>query len=125
MSSLNSIVLKTFLFLLLINLASYVNIQDVSSSSAPPVVETKSGKVQGISQTLPDGKQVNAYLSIPFAQPPIGELRFKKPIPVEKWNGTYLATHNRNSCMQNSNTSSEDCLFLSIWRPIKHKNNSN
>lgn len=121
MSSLNSVAVKLFLLLLLIDLASFLNIQDASSSSAP-VVETKSGRVQGISQTLPDGKQVNVFLAIPFAQPPVGELRFKKPIPVERWNGIYLATRNRDSCMQNlfpDITTSEDCLFLNIWQPIK------
>jgi carboxylesterase type B len=39
-------------------------------------VETKYGKVQGQSHLLHDGSEVNSFLAIPFAKPPVGELRF-------------------------------------------------
>src|SRR5882757_1532711 len=78
---------------------SYQN--DIST----PVVTTKSGQVVGAIKTLANGNKVNQYLGIPFAQPPIGELRFKKPIPVTQWKSTFNATNERAACMQSTEKS--------------------
>ena len=68
---------------------------------------------------------------IPYARPPVGELRFRKPVPVENWRDVLLATRVPNSCPQTLsppgvfdewNTKaplSEDCLFLNVWVPKK------
>ncbi|KAL4888317.1 carboxylesterase [Aspergillus ambiguus] len=96
------------------------------------LVQTSSGPVQGfINQTAPDVRQ---FLGIPFAEPPVGGLRFEKP-EKKKPNGTVNAFALPDSCMQqfDSNSStiyteyesgflisggdSEDCLYLSIWAP--------
>ncbi|QRV90072.1 carbohydrate esterase family 10 protein [Ceratobasidium sp. AG-Ba] len=65
---------------------------------------------------------VDVFLGIPYAQPPVGNLRFRKPrppIPGKTVNATSFAPR----CMQFvvSNTTSEDCLTLNIWRPRKSK----
>ncbi|MGC1459148.1 MAG: carboxylesterase family protein [Steroidobacteraceae bacterium] len=81
------------------------------------------GQVDGV---ISDG--IAAYKGIPFAAPPIGELRWKAPQPVMAWEGTRKADAYGPSCMQDSNfvklfgappAISEDCLYLNIWTPAK------
>jgi para-nitrobenzyl esterase len=58
-------------------------------------VKTKQGKVEG----RMDG-DVKVFLGIPFASPPVGPLRWKPPMPAEKWSGVRLATGFGYRCMQ-------------------------
>ncbi|GMS85581.1 hypothetical protein PENTCL1PPCAC_7756, partial [Pristionchus entomophagus] len=51
------------------------------------IVETSYGKIQGRRLIYAGDKQVDAFQGIPFAKPPIGKLRFKKPDATEKWPG--------------------------------------
>ena len=78
---------------------------------------------------------------IPYAKPPLGELRFRKPEPVDDWQGVHEATQLPNSCSQepsevfpgfsgeemwNPNTPiSEDCLYLNLWVPTNFRHNNN
>ncbi|KAI6174878.1 Carboxylesterase domain containing protein [Aphelenchoides bicaudatus] len=55
------------------------------SAKESGVVEAPCGPVQGKTFTFEDGKSVSAFLGIPFAKPPVGELRFKKPVPADHW----------------------------------------
>lgn len=62
------------------------------------------------------------WLGIPFAQPPVGALRFKAPVPVKSpSDGVTNATTFGNACPQRiSNVGapiSEDCLYINVWRP--------
>ena len=84
--------------------------------------------------------RVDAWLGIPFAEKPIGDLKFKRPVPINKWDGILDATELPNSCFQlndtvipgfpgvemwNPNTKvSEDCLYLNIWAPHPVPKNS-
>ncbi|KAI5698834.1 hypothetical protein M8J75_012523 [Diaphorina citri] len=106
----------------------------------PLLIETKSGPVRGYSKEVL-GREVHIFTGIPFAKPPLGNLRFKKPVPIGRWPGFIDATKLPNSCYQekyeyfpgfegeemwNPNTNlSEDCLYLNIWAPqrlrIRHK----
>ncbi|XP_046683758.1 acetylcholinesterase-like [Homalodisca vitripennis] len=106
----------------------------------PLIVETTSGLVRGTSKTVL-GREVHLFTGIPFAKPPVGPLRFRRPVPVDPWHGVYDATTLSNSCYQeryeyfpgfegeemwNPNTNiSEDCLYLNIWVPqrlrIRHR----
>ncbi|KAL8212968.1 UNVERIFIED_CONTAM: hypothetical protein K2H54_059869 [Gekko kuhli] len=93
------------------------------------VVVTRSGPIRG--KHLPAGsRNITAYLGIPYAEPPVGKLRFQKPLPHKPWKHILEATHFGNSCSQvvisgtpdaaifNANTPhSEDCLFLNVWVP--------
>ena len=92
--------------MLLLNLISYydtVSVQKCSSSDPTPIiVETKNGKIKGSCSFVDvnDDKEFrsgNVYscLSIPYAEPPIGERRIKEPVPV-----TSLSGELPNSCMQ-------------------------
>ena len=102
-----------FLFLTL--LFDYATLQAETSSL---VVNTTSGVFQGVS--VANGTE--RWLGIPYAQSPVGALRFKAPAPVTTpIPGLQNAANFGNACPQiPSNLGaqiSEDCLFLNIWRP--------
>jgi para-nitrobenzyl esterase len=63
-----------------------------------------------------------AFKGIPFAQPPVGDLRWQPPVAVKPWTGVRAATAFGAPCAQNSGGqmlagSSEDCLYLNVWVP--------
>lgn len=88
------------------------------------LVQTKSGLVKGTQQ---DG--LNTWFGIPFAQAPVGNLRFKRAQPVEPWTDTLVTDHHGNKPYQFYGQSktpekeSEDALTLSIWRPDTEQKN--
>lgn len=93
------------------------------SNADPLKVKTEQGKVQG--KTINDGK-VNAFLGLPYAAPPVGDLRWKAPEPAAKWKGTRDATKFGAHCAQGrvfddmifqDAAPSEDCLFVNVYAP--------
>jgi para-nitrobenzyl esterase len=68
------------------------------------------------------------YRGIPFAAPPLGELRWRAPQPPSKWRGIRTASEFGRACMQsnpaiaNLPAPSEDCLFLNVWTPATRAN---
>jgi para-nitrobenzyl esterase len=92
-------------------------------AGSSPQVKIDTGKLQGKS----DGK-VEAFLGIPYAAPPVGDLRWKPPMRPAKWKGARKATEFGSRCMQTRVFDdmifrdpgiSEDCLFLNVWTPTK------
>ncbi|CAN7939175.1 unnamed protein product, partial [Ixodes hexagonus] len=92
-----------------------------------PLVLTSTGVVSGQRFEI-GGNEVDAFYGIPYAKPPVGELRFQKPQPSEAWNGTYEATTKPTACKQlglrflkdvtlDYTNSSEDCLYVNVWKP--------
>jgi para-nitrobenzyl esterase len=81
------------------------------------IIATEAGKVEGL--------QENGFMSfkgIPFAAPPVSELRWKDPQPVEPWEGVLKADTFACGCSQAQNLrpQSEDCLYLNIWTPATY-----
>ena len=84
----------------------------------------ESGRVQGVIQ---DGSPtLKIFRGIPFAAPPVGNLRWREPQPVVRWSGIRQATEFGPRCMQQplfsdmmfrSPAPSEDCLYLNVWTP--------
>lgn len=86
------------------------------------VVKTKFGKVSGETQ-----RGITLFRGIPYAKPPVGELRWKAPQPPAPWEGVRDCLEFSDMCIQNSgwvgmdafrnHPQSEDCLYLNIWTP--------
>ena len=89
-------------------------------------VQTNDGKVKGfVEQSGFFKKPINIFKGIRYAQPPIGQLRFKKPMPIKQWNDVYNANKFGPTCWQKSGSNhSEDCLFLNIYTPYIPSNRS-
>lgn len=94
----------------------------VAASSAPQV-KARFGIVEGKEE---DG--VQKFLGIPYAAPPVGDLRWKPPMPAAKWAGVRQATDFGPHCLQGrvfgdmnfrDSGGSEDCLTLNVWVPTK------
>lgn len=94
------------------------------------VVATENGQLRGADA----GDGIRAYKGIPFAAPPVGELRWKVPQPLQPWEGVREATAFGPSPMQAAPTPflfwsreflipeepiNEDCLYLNVWTPAK------
>merc|ERR1711962_100788 len=74
------------------------------------------------SQFINVDKTVNVFRGIPFAEPPVGERRFRPPVAKEPWGEPYNATYFRPACIQDPSelyglTMNEDCLYLNIYAP--------
>ncbi len=96
----------------------------VQGAPAGPRVKTVNGVVEGI--TAKSGFRM--FRGIPFAAPPVGELRWKAPQPAKNWQGVRPAAEFASSCMQRpifgdmefrGKGTSEDCLYLNVWTPAK------
>jgi para-nitrobenzyl esterase len=90
-----------------------------AGAQAGPVVMTRSGALRGV----PLGG-AQAFLGIPFAKPPLKQLRFRAPRPPARWRGVRDATDLPPACLQFQPTGvregqavSEDCLYLDLYRP--------
>jgi para-nitrobenzyl esterase len=98
--------------------------------AAPLTVQTAQGTVHG--KTINDGK-VKAFLGLPYAAPPVGDLRWKPPQPPLQWKGERDAAKFGDHCAQvhvfddmifQDGAGSEDCLFLNVYAPAVATANS-
>ena len=83
----------------------------------PGQVKVEGGIIQG---TVTE--DLTIYKGIPFAAPPVGDLRWKAPQPVQKWEGVKQTVDFAPAPMQGGNPASgksEDCLYLNVWTPAK------
>jgi para-nitrobenzyl esterase len=102
------------------------------SARALDTVKTDLGQLSG----TPEGGGVTVFLGIPFAAPPVGDLRWRPPQPAKPWTGVRNANRFGTSCMQVEAGSrlpwteefmtqgpiGEDCLFLNVWTPAVRAN---
>lgn len=116
--------MKRSVVCVLAGLVTAMAVATAAVSQAPgPIVRIDSGQVQGV---VADG--VASFKGIPFAAPPVGELRWRPPQPVPKWTDVRQASEFGADCMQGrfgpppaagqgAPAPSEDCLYLNVWRP--------
>lgn len=95
-------------------------------AGAQSLAQVESGSVRGA-----NGAAVDRFLGIPYAQAPVGDLRWRDPLPAKKWDAVRDATRASAACQQAAPTEfgpytseflngpavSEDCLYLNVWRP--------
>uniref|UniRef100_A0AAG5DGR7 Carboxylic ester hydrolase n=1 Tax=Anopheles atroparvus TaxID=41427 RepID=A0AAG5DGR7_ANOAO len=86
-------------------------------------VQVQQGSIYGVRDRLPNGQNYYYFKGVPYAKPPVGPLRFKSPVPLEKYAVSYLdCTKERSNCMgldvlSKEISGSEDGLFLNIYTP--------
>jgi para-nitrobenzyl esterase len=95
-------------------------------AAQPPVVETQSGSVRGVT----DGG-FQKFLGLPYAAPPVRGLRFAAPAAPVRWHGVQVANRQSPACLQFEPTgireqqaTSEDCLYVDVYRPRGAKRTS-
>jgi para-nitrobenzyl esterase len=90
-----------------------------SAADSAPTVAVTGGQIRG---SLLAPIDVAMFKGIPYAQPPVGDLRWRPPLAVKPWLGVRDANAFGSPCAQNANgrmleNSQEDCLFLNVWTP--------
>ncbi|XP_076058877.1 juvenile hormone esterase-like [Oratosquilla oratoria] len=85
------------------------------------------GRLSGLQETTVKGRTIYTFRKIPFAKPPVADLRFKDPEPAEGWDGVLDASSDPPRCIQQSMESlmapvkdiegDEDCLYINVYTP--------
>jgi len=92
----------------------------VATATAAPIAVTQSGSVKGIA-----APGLDEFLGIPYAAPPLGNLRWRPPQSHVNWQGEFDATHLGSFCIEpdafGGTSGSEDCLFLNVYRPTQNE----
>ncbi|WP_158826281.1 carboxylesterase/lipase family protein [Mucilaginibacter lacusdianchii] len=103
-----------------------IAIQLVPLTLCAQVVRVK--VANGMLEGTTENSGIKSFKGIPFAKPPVGDLRWKEPQPADNWEGVRKADHFGNNAMQKkvfgdmqfrSSGMSEDCLYLNVWTPAK------
>jgi len=80
---------------------------------------TNQGLIKGNKVLTSEGFTYYEFIGIPYAQPPVGKLRFRPPVPADKWDGIMEAVNQSSKCIQTDGGDkvggSEDCLYLNIY----------
>ncbi|GJQ67385.1 hypothetical protein Trydic_g8268 [Trypoxylus dichotomus] len=112
--------------LLLASLLMDIRVSSKTSDKQLPLAITKYGTVMGTLMISRNGRFFSAFRGMPYAKPPIGELRFKAPQEPEPWSDLLDATRDSNICIQQNFLfskepeveGSEDCLYINVYSPI-------
>lgn len=88
------------------------------------IVVTSYGLVKGFQYEWKSNPALKfkAWKGIPFASPPVGDLRWRAPIRPQKWDGILPCLINKPSCIQPSGSGSEDCLYLNVYANVNTTN---
>ncbi|XP_065209337.1 juvenile hormone esterase-like isoform X1 [Planococcus citri] len=83
------------------------------------VLRTKQGVLKGDVSSSRNGRTFYSFYSIPYAEPPVGELRFQDPVPAKSWEGVRDATILPPICLnfEGEKFGQEDCLYLNVYTP--------
>ncbi|XP_044583859.1 venom carboxylesterase-6-like [Cotesia glomerata] len=113
--------------ILLCSMSLGLAILDIDKTLNGPRVETLLGGIRGFYDYSKNGRKYLAFEGIPYAEPPVGDLRFRPPQKVKSWTGDIVAVKTGSPCLQYIHApdhgteriiGSEDCLYLNIYKPI-------
>jgi para-nitrobenzyl esterase len=110
--------------------AAIVAVLAAAAASTPTPAAGPALQIEGgqIADVIPESSGIRVFKGIPYAAPPVGELRWKAPQPVHPWKGTRTTTEWGPRCVQSNRLGDldplnkrmdEDCLYLNIWTPAK------
>ncbi|XP_044020503.1 esterase E4-like [Aphidius gifuensis] len=92
-----------------------------SNPVVQPEVTIPLGKILGKYTTTRHGRVINEFIGIPYAKPPINELRFQNSVPIEPWDGIFFADNDCPICSQilenGTYVGVEDCLVINVYTP--------
>jgi len=130
------IITGSVIIILLIGVVLFVVLPRFQTPEVPePKIVTADPQTERILNTgkvigFVDKHESHAWLGIPFAKPPVGELRWKAPRPPESWTEPFQALHVGDMCTQSPSqlttglikegnlvAGNEDCLYLNVWAP--------
>ncbi|XP_014783286.1 cholinesterase 2 [Octopus bimaculoides] len=113
-----------------------ISLLQTSIYAQDPIIDTTTGKIKGSTISV-QNVDLDVFLGIPFAKPPVGNLRFRRPEPIERWSGIKDTKQHVAACVQPENKKydhlegseiwkiktniSEDCLYLNIWAPTESR----
>jgi carboxylesterase type B len=103
-----------------VRLFSLFILLQIGTSLAAPEVQLPDGPIRGREGSTFTNKQYYIFEKIPYATPPVGELRFKAPIPPPSWDEPLDTVNLDVTCYQqnaNSDAESEDCLYINVYTP--------
>ena len=116
-------IMKSYLPLLAVLFSIQTTAQENQIQASAMQISTPAGQLEGMTEN----KNVIAFKGIPYAKPPVGDRRWKAPEPNGKWQGILAAKAFGPRAMQTnifgdmvfrSNGTSEDCLYLNVWKPV-------
>lgn len=116
--------LRTFLLLVIFVNAcrSYELIRELRK-------QINDGEILGRYMRSETGRTVSGFIGIPYATPPVGDLRFRAPQKVNPWNGTLLTQNQQSRCPQIDTIrgstvveGDEDCLYVNVYVPETNSN---
>ncbi|XP_068236087.1 juvenile hormone esterase-like [Palaemon carinicauda] len=96
-----------------------------------PIVTTEGGMIRGITEQAINGNSFCSFYGIPYAEPPVGELRFKDPVKARSWSGVRDGSKKASPCVNipfldlflgkrfaaHQLPGNEDCLYLNVFKP--------
>jgi len=96
--------------------------RSLNSSDLRPEVNTKNGVMLGRYRKTQSGAKFSSFTKIPYARPPVGNLRFALPEPAPPWQGVLDASKPCPKPVQNNYVTGllegqEDCLYINVYRP--------
>lgn len=118
--------MKTKFLLIPALLICATSFAQLTKEDAPPRVTVQNGTLEGVAES-----GIATFKGIPYAAPPVDNLRWREPQPAQNWTGTRKADHFGPRAMQlplfgdmnfRSDGMSEDCLYLNVWTPAKAGN---
>ncbi|KAJ8984447.1 hypothetical protein NQ317_012511 [Molorchus minor] len=110
----------TMLRLCLLAVFFIVEIKNGLADDENPIISIANGPIMGRRDyTVGQNKTYYVFQGIPYAEPPVDDLRFSAPVKVSNWTDTLNATSEGSQCVQDTNPvlGSEDCLFINVFTP--------